>query len=387
MRKTNLALAVTSVLGASAANAAIMAEYANAVLVPWVRAEATDPSEVRGTAIALNSCAAGTVYWAFYNAGSVKQIDSQFPMTKNDQRSFLWNDPEFGGDGFLDEDGYMIFFLDTNDDVTITPGEIVNNPDGTRTFLGDSTCLAGNAFFVDTQANDVAFVPTYPMNLLWGDFVGGLNLIQIDGVADITGLWAGAREGDTMHLRYFVDGAPGGDDTTIYIWSATSVFTQPGRGSYFIQQYDNTQTRFSLRMDLFNPELNVLNPETNDNFSVPSRFKDGFYEWVIDDRFPDFDMDGIVSWSVVTSPRFQATQTVLNPVFKPHISNGNDILEQGERFSIFERYNPEGDDPSDDVGDALDEGFDVFGVGPGGGGAGVPCSVIHPGEECPNSSD
>jgi len=346
MKKISLALAVTSALGASAANAAIMGEYGNALLVPWVTAQTTNAGEIRGTSIALTTCDAGIVYWSFYNTASVKLIDSEFPMTRNDQESIIWNDTNFGNGGFLDQDGYLIFFLDTDGG-----GNNGMSPDGALT-TADSTCLSGNAFFVDTMANDVAFVPTFPMNAVWGDFGTDQtvpNLIDVPA-SEIAGLWAGAQYLDTVHMRYLVDSpvdpADGTDNTQIFVWTTDRI-----GGARTIQQYDNDQTRFSLTLFLDDLELHILNPETNDNFSVVSPFTDGFYEWTLDGPWwvddpndPDDPVvGGLATWSVVTSPRFQATQTLINPIFKPYIANENDTVDPGERFNVIERYNPDGD--------------------------------------------
>jgi len=340
MKKISLALAVTSALGASAANAAIVGEYGNALLVPWVTAQSTNPGEIKGTTIALTSCAAGTVYWSYYNTASVKLIDSDFPLTANDQQSIIWNDVGFGNGGFLDQTGYMIFFLDSNGDRSLT-----------RT---DSTCLSGNAFYVDTVANDVAFVPTFPMNVLWGDFgevgtpaEGIPDLITVPDT-EINGLWAGAQAGDTVHMRYLVDSpvntGENTDNTQIFVWTTDRI-----GGRRTIQQYDNNQTRFSLTLFLDDLELHILNPETNDNFSVISPFTDGFYEWTL--SAADIGTGGLATWSVVNSPRFQATQTLINPIFKPYIANSDDVVAPGERFNILERYNPDGDLQRDGIGD------------------------------------
>jgi len=363
MKKTSLALAVASALGASAANAAIMAEYANGLVVPRVY---FNSAESQDTAIALTTCHAGTVYWAWYNTGSVKQADGQFNMTTNDQRSFTWSDPEFSGfTGSLeDTEGYMTFFLDTTGDGQLS--------------LNDSTCLAGNAFFVDlSDRDDVAFVPTFPMNLAWGDLrttgslaAGDLTaafpLLQPNGVTDIVGLWAGARPNDTLHMRYFVDFVPNsGDGTTIYIWSANVI-----GGTFSIQQFDNTQSRRSLSMTL-GGELNILDVETSGAFSSLAQFTDGFFEWILPN---DPTYNGVVSWSVVDSDRFQATQTLLNPIFRPHITtNTPGVYNPGERFNIFEYYNPQGlFDPTGTVGDQLGEGANMVGFPPAGSTAPAP---------------
>lgn len=337
MKKISIALAVASALGASAAHSAIMAEYANALLVPRVQ---YDTATGQDTAIAVTTCQAGTVYWAWYNTASVKQADGQFDMTTNDQRSFTWSEDEFSGftDSLSGQEGYMTFILDTTGDGLLS--------------LQDSTCLSGNAFYID-QLNqgggtvpDVAFVPTFPMNLAWGDFsntgtIGDqddpfrtdFQLLAPNGVTNIVGLWAGARAGDTLHMRYFVDFvANSGNDTTIFIWGANPRPNSP----VSVQQYDNTQQRRSLSMTVPG-ELSVLDVETSDAFSSLAAFEDGFFEWTLPQGVAW--SNGVVSWSVATSADFQATQTLLNPIFRPHIANGDEAFDTGERFNIFEYYN------------------------------------------------
>jgi len=377
MKKISLTLAVASALGASAANAAIMAEYANGIVVPRVF---YDSAENQDTAIGLTACHGGTVYWAFYNAGSVKQADGQFEMTTNDQASLVWSDPRFSGTGLEGVNGYMTFLLDTDSDQRLS--------------LNDSTCLAGNAYFVDTSSrDDVAFVPVFPLNFAWGDFrttpdgsQTAFNLRTPDGRGDIIGMWAGNRAGDTLHLRYFIDNPKSfqsGNDTQIYIWGAN-----PFSFSGSVDQFDSVQSRRSMTLTV-SGELAILDPEATNqtNFSSLAAFTDGFFEWTLplavvdrddfiesptnpctrDSRrlldYPDQDdtfclddynatatavaeanrsYNGVVSWSIVSSDSFQATQTLLNPAFKPHIADGDGVVEPGERFNIFERYNPNG---------------------------------------------
>lgn len=369
MKKISIALAVASALGASAAHSAIMAEYANALLVPRVQYNQTSGQD---TAIAVTTCAAGTVYWAWYNTNSVKQADGQFDMTTNDQRSFTWSEDEFSGftESLSGQEGYMTFILDTTGDGRLS--------------LQDSTCLSGNAFYID-QLNqgggtvpDVAFVPTYPMNLAWGDFrttgtiAGGdfqaaFPLLTPNGVTDIVGLWAGARAWDTIHMRYFVDFVPNsGNDTTIFIWGANPRPNTP----ISVQQYDDDQNRRSLSITIPG-ELSVIDVETTSAFSSLAAFQDGFFQWVIDPNVLGESANGIVSWSVATSDAFQATQTLLNPIFRPHIANGDMAYDSAvpERFNIFEYYNPLGASPLDPATAAQDQ------LGAGGD---TPGAIVAP---------
>lgn len=323
MKKLSVALAVTSALGASAANAAIVTEYANGVVVPWVTFSAADVT----TAVGLNTCAAGTVYWTFFDANSNHLRDGSFPMTANDQYALTWSDPEFSGIGGLQGiDGYMTFVLDT-DNVAGT-----GSPDGLLS-TNDSTCIAANAFYVDIPNNDVSYIPVFPINLDWGDFEDDDNNgvvddnLQFFDADSIAGLWAGAQSGDTMHLRYFVDFQVGNRGTDIFIWSAPDVST--GSSGTTVIQYDDDQAFNSIQMILANAELNILDLESFDDFVGQSAFEDGFISWPI-------NYDGVVSFSIVTDPTFQATQTLINPFLRPNVGAPNGP------YGVIERYNPSG---------------------------------------------
>jgi hypothetical protein len=312
MKKLSVALAVTSALGASVANAAIVTEYANGAVVPWVTFDAADET----TAIGLISCAAGDVYWTFFDVDSNHIRDGVFPVTANDQVGLTWSDPEFSGIGGLQGvDGYMTFVLDTDGDSFVS--------------TEDSTCLAANAFWVDVPANDVSYIPVFPINMVWGDFLDA----NADGIGDdqlglytsasIAGLWAGAQAGDVLHMRYLVDFAPGGLDSEIFIWSAPNV-----ANNYTVFQYDDDQNRNSIQMFLDNRELNILDLESFDDFAGQSNFQDGFIEWNV-------QHDGVVSFTIVNDPAFQATQTLINPMLRPY----NAVTGP---YGVLERYNPTG---------------------------------------------
>jgi hypothetical protein len=313
MKKTALAVVVTGALGVSAANAATVTEFANGVLVPRAITNQADP-EVGQTAIGLNSCAEGTVYWTFFSVDSVHVLDDQFDMTANDQANLVWNvdlnpgtDRLFGGQDVEGEEGYLVFIFDTTND-----GQLQATVGGSS----DEPCLAGAAFQVHLGDGDVAFVPTMPLNIrpvapgvVAGDFdeEGGAgtgvfidDLTAMDG-NDIARLTAGANANDIVFLRYFIDGADGGDDTAIYVWSTSAP------GGTTVQMYNNNQERRSVNINLPNTELNVIDPETI--IGAPPTFTDGFIEWIVPST-----VAGAISWSVIDSPAFGARQTIVNPI-------------------------------------------------------------------------
>jgi len=413
MKKLSLALAVTSALGASAANAAIVSEFGNGVLIPWTHYD----DEGRTTAFGLTSCAAGTVYWTFFNDDSVHLRDDRFPITANQQVNLTWS--EVAGASFEDQDGYLVLILDTagpqgvttnDNDTPLDPTDDffeLGDPGPADGFLGatDSTCLSGNAFYVDPVADDVSFIPAVPLNWVWDDvrpvnfrpgnvntaiddvFVSA-NLLDL-GPFDIQGLWAGSRAGETLYMRYFKDDQPDFEnDTRIYLW--TTDFVGPRGpspfeiqcvlenggvrdvdvGRYTVFQYGlNQEAGPSVNLELQADELNIIDVEINDtcealalgltgvvNFMDPNR-DDGFIQW------RDIPSDTL-SWSIVTSDGFDATQTLMNPSFVPHTSDGDNVFDAGERFNIIERFNPNGDfqgapgNAGDDYGEGDDDDTD-----------------------------
>jgi hypothetical protein len=310
MKKTALAVFVTGALGVSAANAATVTEFANGVLVPRVVTDQASPA-IGQTAIGLNSCARGTVYWTFFDRDSVHVLDDQFDMTANDQADLIWNvslNPGstrlFGGQDVEQQEGYLVFIFDTTGD-----GMLQATVGGSS----DEPCLAGAAFQVHLGDNDVAFVPTMPLNIrpvapgvVAGDFdeAGGAgtgvfidDLRAMDG-NDIARLTAGANANDVIFMRYFLDG---GASTAIYIWSTS----QPDDGT--VQMYDNAQNRRSVNVSFDYEELNVIDPSAI--VGRPPSFVDGFIEW----RVPT-SVGGAVSWSLVSAPAFGARQTIVNPI-------------------------------------------------------------------------
>jgi hypothetical protein len=304
MKKTALAVAICGSLGFSAAHAATVSEFANGVLVPFV----IDGGAGNQTAIGLTSCAAGTVYWTFFDVDSGHQADGTFAVSANDQVNIVWGTaPTNLGStigGFVRPDlanvpGYMVFILDD---------------DGLAGALdsSDSPCLAGNAFQIDTQNNDVAFTPAMPLDAAVGDFgapnagvyISNLILTDEDTVA---GLNAGANFNDDIYLRYFIDGVQNqGNDTTIFVWNTGDV----SNTTETVLIYDVDQNFFSINLAFQNAELNIIDAE--DNASVqnrPQELLDGFILWTVPANAGD-----VVSWSVVESDAFGAAQTVMNPI-------------------------------------------------------------------------
>jgi len=298
MKKLALAVAVTGALGATSANALVLSESGNGVLVPLV----TYVNDfTMGTAISLNSCAAGHVYWTFYDRFSIPRLDGDFPMTAFDQYSFIW--AAEAGLGFSEEEGYITFLLDTSASDNAGYGYID---------VSDLPCLSGNAFQVNIPHLDVAFQPVLGVDASLGDLGPEVGGIYTSVPSDVVGLSAGGNAHDIYFLRYAIDNIPSDDphntlDTTIWIWSATDI-----SAIYHVNMYNDNQERRSVTIDLPFPELNSIDPETIEG--RPTDFFDGFIAWPLPESVNGEDVTGVVSWSVVNSTVFGAEQTIINPL-------------------------------------------------------------------------
>lgn len=296
MKKLALAVAVTGALGAyGVANAATVSEFANGVLVPYVKFDSSTD-----TAIGLTSCAKGDVYWTFFDPNSKHVQDNTIPMTENDQYNFSWS--SVAGAGLSGQLGYMVFVLDTTGDGALTSS--------------DSPCLTGAAFYLDPSNNAVDYIPTPPLYV--SDFDTGSDpssvstpngLRSMDSTS-LTGLSAGAHaaSGDTLYMRYLIDNQPGGIDTSIVIWSAQDL-----SGGWTVEMFDNNQDSGSVNINLPNAELNVLDPETI-NGRDPN-FTDGFIMWDLGqtwDPSASDKSDGVLSFSMITEGSKDG-QTIVNP--------------------------------------------------------------------------
>ncbi|MGF1526810.1 MAG: hypothetical protein ACFCBW_08465 [Candidatus Competibacterales bacterium] len=381
-----VSLAVAGALGTSS-QAAVLSEFANGVLIPRTFANA-DNSVI--TAIGLTSCAAGVVHGYLFNAGSLEQVNFDFPVTRFDQTSITVTAGSINiddrGDGpvIVNNVGletYMVFILNTVD------GEFTE-----QLSTGDQPCLAGNSFLIDSTAGgDVAVVPTLPLYIAnpepgeinndgvpagngSGGDIGGRSggdfgapivfrsegLVYIEDL-DFTGpryvvnLAAGANHGDLLYMRYFIDGADANSRTDIYIWTAQDISqTAP---TVFL--YDTNQQQISTRLTLGEPQLNNL-AVTNNNGRASfttgtatlaigeSDTTDGFVLWSLggpgeqyifgrEGDEPEYRDgtnngvsfgDGIFTWSQIQAiAAFGATQTIINPIeLRESPNNDGDLI-------------------------------------------------------------
>ena len=298
------AIAAATVLCAGAAQAYTVGTFSNGVVVPNVIHNG--PTDTTAVGLINRSGGIRAVYWTFFDQDSNHVTDGCFPMTDSDYQPFVWSSES--GTGLEGQRGYLVFALGTSvANATVATACSAASAAG----IGAGR-LAANAFQVDATNKDVAYIPVVdgPLTLAAGDLtnLGPTSLVSAFGAAPV---------GDVMNMRYFIDGAAGGTETRIVVWS-----TGDHRGTHTVNMFDDKQGRKSVNFELNHAELDWFDPET-----IPGRpagFVDGFIEWNPGAVVPaDFATKGgvapalatgpgsVFTYSVIDAPAFGAVQTVL----------------------------------------------------------------------------
>ncbi len=287
------AVAAAAVLGAGAAHAYTSGTFSNGFVVPNVIHEASGAT----TAVGIINTTNGNVpvYWTFHDQESKHVTDGCFVMTAKDYEPFVWS--ANAGTGMAGKRGYLVFAVGN----TATPTCGTSNE--AASLATSSAIIAGNAFYVDPVAKDVAFTPVIDGPLtLTGNLtkLDAGSLTAVGGAAPVGGL-------QKISARYFVDGAPGGNDTSIVVWS-----TGNQKATYTVNMFDDKQNRKSVNFDLQHAELDWFNPE--EIGGRPAAFLDGFIEWDVPSLgsgTSSVSTGSVFVYSVISSPAFGAVQTVL----------------------------------------------------------------------------
>lgn len=242
------------------------------------------------TAVGIMSGQSGTVHWAFYDTNGNRRHNGSFAVLANRVTSFLWSSNASSAPSSLSGvTGYLLFVCDSDSDGQITGAD--GNP------------IAANAFQIDLGAFDVVYVPTVDVDdddLASATPSGWTN----DPIIDLDPSDNKAPDsGDQVDIQYFADGAMGGDDSIIYIWSDGE---PPANASMTI--YDGAGASKAISIPLPNNNLNPVDLESNAAFtgSFPG---DGFLRWTI----PNGTAGPIALYifTVVKSDLFNAAQTLL----------------------------------------------------------------------------
>lgn len=281
MKKLAIAAAAAAAMTAGVAHAYTMGTFSNGFVVPNVIHDGGNTS----TAVGIISTAATPVYWTFFDQDSKHVTDGCFTMTANDYHPFVW--ASNSGVGLANKRGYLVF----------AAGQ--GTACGASATLASGQLLAGHAFEYNLSAKDVAYVP-----VIDGPLTITANLTTL-GPNDLTAVGGAAPVGRSLYMRYYIDGAAGGDDTRIVVWS-----TGNQKGSHTVNMYDDKQNRKSVNFDLKFEELDWFDPESI--AGRPASFTDGFIVWNTGGAAPALS-GSVFSYSVITAPAFGAMQTILNP--------------------------------------------------------------------------
>ena len=310
------AIAAATVLCAGAAQAYTVGTFSNGVVVPNVIHNGPTNTTAVGLINRSGAGAVRAVYWTFFDQDSNHVTDGCFPMTDSDFQPFVWSSES--GTGLEGQRGYLVFALGTSfTGITAATACSAASAAGIAA-PGANARLAANAFQVDATNKDVAYIPVVdgPLTL-----AGNLTTL---GPTSLTLAAGAAAVGQVMNMRYFIDGATGGTDTLIAVWS-----TGDQRGTHTVNMFDDKQARKSVNFKLDHTEFDWFNPET-----IPGRpagFVDGFIEWntgVVPGDYLTLPgaaaanalataRGSVFTFSVINSPAFGAMQTVLGAHHAP----------------------------------------------------------------------
>ena len=308
MKKFAMAAVAAAAMTAGVAQAYTAGTFSNGVVVPNVIHNGAADT----TAVGLINQANGTigVFWTFFDQDSNHVTDGCFPMTPKDFQPFVWSTQS--GVGLEGKRGYLVFAAGAT--TAASAATVCATANATGGIAGStSQWLAANAFQVDVANKDLAFVPVVdgPLNIT-GDLstMGPTSLVSAAGAFNV----AGNTPTKTISMRYFVDGAAGGNDTRVVVWSTGSQ-----KGTHTVNMYNDAQERKSVNFKLNYAELDWFDPETITG--RPAAFTDGFIEWAPAAVAPS-DFVGttgglahiggsVFSYSLISAPAFGAVQSVL----------------------------------------------------------------------------
>ena len=312
MKKFAMAAVAAAAMSVGVAQAYTVGTFTNGVVVPNVIHNGAGDT----TAVGLISDTGGCVYWTFFDQDSTHVKDGVFAMTANDFQGFVWADTQYSGVGLNGQRGYLVFTMSDEN-----PSPAGKCPQATALTAGSATrTLAGNAFHVDAAAKDVAFVPVIDGPLTF-DGVRTLNNMNANSLVQVGGaLTLAGADSAKLYMRYYIDGATGGTDTNVVVWS-----TGDQRGQHTVYMFNDKQDQFSVNFKLAHSELDYFDVE-----SIPGRdpsYLDGFLLWPVDRTTFTLNKGtvaaavpttvSVITYSVISAPAFGAVQTVLGAHKQP----------------------------------------------------------------------
>ena len=308
MKKFAMAAVAAAAMTVGVAQAYTVGTFSNGVVVPNVIHNGA--ADTTAVGLINQTPAIVPVFWTFFDQNSGHVTDGCFPMTPKDFHPFVWSAES--GVGLEGKRGYLVFAAGT----MVAPNDTLATACASTNSaaVNAGALIAANAFQVDTANQDLAFVPVIDGPLTIGS---DLSVMGPDDLTAVGGALNGAAgDPNTLSMRYFIDGAAGGNDTAIVVWS-----TGNHSGTHTVNMYDDKQNRKSVNFKLNFSELDWFDPE-----SIPGRpaaFTDGFIEWA---PFATVPADvspavaaahlaalggSVFSYSLINAPAFGAVQTVL----------------------------------------------------------------------------
>ena len=289
MKKLGISLAVAAAVGAGAAGAYTVGQIDNGVLVPNTihGAEGT-------TAVGLinHSSDKAMVYWTFFDENSKHITDGELELTANDFAPFVWADES--GLGLEDVRGYLVFYAST--DKNLNPQDDA----GKTPALISATAIQYNA-----AAQDVAYIPTFPVNA--ADLDPAATDLSDLNAGSLRTLRSAQPAGTTFDMRY--DFSNNEWDSSILLWATGGLNT-----TTTANMYDDEQNRKSVNFGCGASEQCFVNVKTI--VGRPADFTRGFirYTYVGEiDQNTKLNIGGsALSYTSVKSVVAGSTQTLLN---------------------------------------------------------------------------
>lgn len=306
MKKLSIAVAVAGAFAATGAGAAVLGDFDQGCLVPSAIHGSGADTVVGITARGITGAAGaagGAIHWTFFDVNSNHVSDGHLTVTNNDLASFSL--AANAGALTTGVQGYLVFTAE--------------NTVGTHGMATSAEAIACNAFYV--TSNDAAFIPS--PSLTQSDYsaaaqgnlsvLGPTSVVTLQSGSGFTYTIAAGPAGNSasaavgVHMRYWIDGATAGRDTSVVIWSADSVAVS-SIGATTVNMYNDSQTAQSVTLSLPNMELNMYNPENQ--VGRPAAFLDGFVDLDLTGAWAAV-RTGIFIYSVVSDTAFGATQTLM----------------------------------------------------------------------------
>ena len=317
MKKFAMAAVAAAAMTVGVAQAYTVGTFTNGFVVPNVIHNGPNDTTAVGIINQTPTASSVPVFWTFFNQDSGHVTDGCIPLTPKDYEPFVWSGQS--GVGLEGARGYLVFAAGLVVAPPATQGNACAAANSAN--IDPAAMLSANAFQVDLNNRDLAFVPVVDGPLTIASDLSVMGPADLTAVGGAFNIAAGAVPAPgvpatTLSMRYFVDGAPGGNDTRVVVWSTGS-----HKGTHTVNMYDDKQNRKSVNFKLDHAELDWFDPETI--AGRPAGFVDGFIEWNPTAALPaDYapaagtgsifaDGASMFSYSLISAPAWGAVQSVL----------------------------------------------------------------------------